>query len=73
MNKTINFKNGQTYRISKRPGETVKIHILEIVEERYIVYRWYGKYKQWWHYEIEKDIFLEQYIEFGKKLENKIK
>lgn len=33
-------------------NEFYKCHVLAIVDKDYVVYKWYGKHKQWWHYEI---------------------
>jgi len=38
-----------------------KCHVIAVVEEQ-VVYRWYGKHKQWWHYEIEDMHFLIKII-----------
>ena len=51
----MNFKKGDVYYISsigasKKP---YKIHILEIIDETMIVFKWYGRRNQWWHYKIE--------------------
>nr|BDD43621.1 hypothetical protein 1 [Dehalococcoidia bacterium] len=29
-----------------------KCHVLAIVDEDHVVFKWYGKHKQWWHYEV---------------------
>jgi len=44
------------------PGKPHKIHILTIVDEHQVVYKWYGRHKQWWHYEIKRDWLLEMEI-----------
>jgi len=44
----IDFKIGETFRI-----KDYKIHICAIVDEEMVVYKYYGKHKQWWHYEVE--------------------
>ncbi len=31
----------------------------QIIDDFYIVYKWYGKSKQWWHYVIDYDEALE--------------
>ena len=50
---------GQKWRImtNKHNFGGTKIHVLAIVEGM-VVYRWYGKHKQWWHYYIESPFFL---------------
>ena len=45
---------GQTHRMNIGPL-LYKIHIVSIIDEGkgiYVVYRYFGKRKQWWHYEI---------------------
>jgi hypothetical protein len=68
----MKFKKGQTYKAAIIGMHIYKIHILAIVEEM-VVYRWYGRHKQWWHYGIEEPNMLEFYIKKvkGKNNENK--
>ena len=61
------FKAGETYSLQFAAGlHRYKIHILAIIEERQVVYRWYGKHKQWWHYEINNAWSLYQDIKRGR-------
>ena len=66
----IEFKIGDTfYSATKgRLGERYKCHVLAIVDDSYVVYKWYGRCKQWWHYEIGHKNFLEMEIERDSKL-----
>ena len=48
----INFKVGETFRIFIGVND-YKIHICAIVDEEMVLYKYYGKHKQWWHYEVE--------------------
>lgn len=63
---------GKTYHILIPTGrmEAYKIHVLTIIEDQ-VVYRWYGKHKQWWHYEIEwidlLQIKIDRTAEFKEK------
>ena len=58
----MDFKIGQNYKL--RIGQHVyKIHIVAIIDETQIVYKYYGKHKQWWHYEIQYDMMLDSSIE----------
>lgn len=43
------------------------IHVLAIVDNNMIVIKWYGKHKQWWHYEVLSDWELEDKIKFCKE------
>lgn len=50
----ITFQKGKSYRIHMpEVGEVRKIHIVEIVENDMIVYKFFGKNKQRWRYKIE--------------------
>jgi hypothetical protein len=67
----MKFEVGQTYQIAQSTQEgrkIYKIHILAIVDESQIVYKWFGKHKQWWHYEVEDAEVLETKIESAKRL-----
>lgn len=65
-------KKGKTYHIliPNIKMESYKIHVLYIIEN-HVIYRWYGKYKQWWHYEIEHidllQIKIDRAAEFKEK------
>ena len=64
------FEVGDTYQISQPTldgRKLYKIHVLAIADGCQIVYRWYGKHKQWWHYEIEDAEILAMKIEFCKE------
>jgi len=68
----IKFKVGQTFKA--RPNGhvvPVKIHIMYVLPSIYedrslVVYRWYGKHKQWWHEEMESDYMVSAYISHAK-------
>lgn len=60
------FKVGGTHHIripSLKGLELYKIHILAIVDESYVVYKWYGRHKQWWHYQVEHQEWLQAKID----------
>lgn len=72
----IDFKPGQTFRA--KPSWSIeihKIHIVSVIDEGgigvgpQIVYRLFGKYKQWWHYYIESASTVSMYIWFAKEKE----
>lgn len=48
----MKYKKGQTYPIIRGEGKTYKAHIVAIVDKNYVVFKWYGRHKQWWHYEV---------------------
>jgi len=59
----MEFKVGHTYHIKIHPAKTpYKIHILAIVDENMVVYKWYGRHKQYWHYVVENKEMLEYKI-----------
>jgi len=55
------IKVGDKHRIYYHFGSSPKgylVHVVAIVDEDYVVYKYFGKHKQWWHYGIERiDIF----------------
>ena len=61
----MKFEIGKTYHIYN--GYVYKIHIRAIIDDKYVVYRWYGKHKQWWHYQIERKDILEIYVDKYKE------
>ena len=61
------FKKGDTYRAKINIEKPYKIHIVAIVDDEMVVYKYYGRHKQWWHYEIERDIFVEAKIAWANK------
>lgn len=59
----IKFEVGKTFKLRKGFGDRLyKCHVLAIVDKDYIVYKWYGRHKQWWHYEVEHWWYLEQQV-----------
>ena len=71
--KNFQFKVGDTFHVLRgAPRIPYKIHILAIIQDM-VVFRWYGKHKQWWHYEIEDQYFLESQIEHCEEMKTKRK
>jgi len=66
----MELRSGQKYILKgniHRMGQT-KIHIVTILVEKertLVVYKWYGKHRQWWHYEIRDLDFFEFWAEKG--------
>lgn len=59
----LSFQEGQTYIADIGSMYKYKIHIVAVIDEGLshcpmIVYRFYGKTKQWWHYEIKSAFLL---------------
>ena len=48
-------------------GKPYKCHVLAVVDDNQVVFKWYGKHKQWWHYDVLSLWLVEQYIEITKK------
>ncbi len=63
----MEFKEGDMYYIWIGPGKPYKIHILTIVDTWMVVYKWYGRHKQRWHYEVKHRHLLEMEIDKVKK------
>jgi len=65
---TMKFKQGETYEAYFGGKANYKIHIMYVLDsiydnEKLIVYRYYGKHKQYWHEEMKTATSLELYIE----------
>lgn len=52
----VMFKVGDTFHIllnGQNPAKPPhKCHVVGIVDVDYVVYKWYGRHKQWWHYDV---------------------
>lgn len=47
-----------------------KCHVINTIHDDdriLIVYKWHGRYKQWWHYEIEDEMLLDRHTKILKK------
>ena len=60
------FKVGKTYHINQY-AETYLIHVLCIVDERQVVFKYYGKHKKRWFYEVEDFEILQIRVERAEK------
>lgn len=64
----MTFKKGKAYHIwLMDAGRIQKIHIVELIENDMIVYKFFGKHKQWWYYRINHKREIEKYLEIGKE------
>ncbi len=64
------FKKGDTYHIIKGHVKPYKIHIVSIIKDngnRLVVYKYFGRHKQWWHYCIEDEEILDFKIDLCKR------
>lgn len=72
MTKKINFKKGGTFYWPQ--GENnYKCHIVEMIECNMVVFKWYGKHKQWWHYEVEDADHIQRMHDVALELSAKAK
>lgn len=46
-----------------------KIHVVAVVDDNQIVFKWYGKHKQWWHYEVRHADDLKWRVELATERE----
>ena len=51
--KMSDVKIGDTFKILAGTPKPYKAHVVAIVDEDMVVYKWYGRHKQWWHYKVE--------------------
>lgn len=51
------------YSIEPGLGEHYKCHVVAIVDENMVVYKWFGRRKRWWHYQVESLEQVEMRIE----------
>ena len=69
----MQFKVGETYQTYQVPSGFYKIHILAIVDECHVVYKWYDRHRQWWHYEVDHVHDLTWKIEFAEGQKDKLR
>ena len=51
----MEFEIGKSYTADiQAKGETYKIHVLSIVDKDMVVFKFYGKQKQRWHYDVRR-------------------
>lgn len=69
------LKVGSTFKIylAGSPRPLYKCHVLAIVDEDMIVYKWYGKHKQWWHYNVESLGVIQNRISLTEFVDKKLK
>jgi hypothetical protein len=57
------IKPGKSYRVCfNHTIHSLKMHIVAIVENQMVVYKWYGKHKQYWRYNVEHIDMIKFYI-----------
>ncbi len=64
----VGFKEGSTFWIHRGPGKPYKAHVLAIVDQDWVVFKWYGRHKQWWHYNVDHKSGLRIQIEHAKEV-----
>ena len=71
----MEFKAGQTYKALIPYGDKpYKVHICYVLNsiheyQKLIVYRFYGRHKQWWHEKMCTDYDMEHCIQKSKSWE----
>ena len=54
------YKVNDVFYMLKSPGKPYKCHVVAIVDDYMVVYKWYGRVKQWWHYEVYHNDFIRE-------------
>jgi hypothetical protein len=64
--KKNNIEIGKTFHIQIGPGKPYKIHIISVIDDNgiLVVYKYYGRHKQKWHYEVVHASSLYRQIEW---------
>ena len=63
----MEFKIGDTHPLHCGAGKPYKIYVLAIIDGDQIAFKWYGRHKQWWHYQIEHADILDIRIERARE------
>jgi hypothetical protein len=61
----LEFKKGETHQARIGLPKPYKIHICEVIDQYWVVYKYYGRSKQYWHYAIEYDSIVENRIKMA--------
>ena len=59
----MKLKIGDTSYILISGPKSYKIHIVAVIDDDMIVYKYYGRVAQYWHYEIESGYLLRSRID----------
>ena len=67
------LKKGDIIRVQygiklKDRGRDGPFHVRGFVDDR-IVFRWYGRHKQWWHYRIEDNLWWDVVVKDRAQVE----
>lgn len=65
------FVIGQPFYMDKGPGKLYKCHVVTVVDTVMVVYKWYGRRKQWWHYQIDSAYMLAWRVRFDAEKQEK--
>lgn len=63
----MKIDKGYIFYKSAGCGNWDKCHVIQIINENgytMVVYKWFGKYKQWWHFKIE---WYESVLRYQRK------
>ena len=67
----MRLKAGDKYRFMHEFGPSPQgylVHIVAIVDGSQVVYKYYGKHKQWWHYIVEPISLFEDRVHRSTKM-----
>jgi hypothetical protein len=53
---------GDVFYEIKGSGRPYKCHVAGIIDGCMVVYKWYGRRKQWWHYEVKSIRSIEMFL-----------
>lgn len=63
----INFIKGGIFYFKDH-----KCHIVEMIECNMVVFKWYGKHKRWWHYQVEDADHIERMHKISLERKNEV-
>lgn len=63
----MKFNVGDKHEIHKGLGKPYEIYILAVIDDHQVVYKWFGRGKAWWHYEVKRAAILEKEIEHARE------
>jgi hypothetical protein len=62
----MKFETGKAYKIYIKNVGRIKIHVLAIVDDDQIVYKYYSLNRQQWVYRVESNYMINYNIELNK-------
>lgn len=59
------FKKDVCFKMNHH-GDNHLYHVLDVFDGWNVAVKYYGKHKQWWHYEFQNIYFLYEAYKFGR-------